>query len=155
MIADELGVTKAAVYHQFHTKDEIVLAVLDAEVVRLVKAVEQAEAADALGSSLEARETLLEMVVDMAIGGRHMAHLLQSDPVIVGLLADHQPWQDLMVRVYGLLAVEEGEDGQVQAAMLSAAMGAAVSHPLVAHLDDETLRAQLLRLGRRLADLPT
>ena len=29
MIADHLGVTKAAVYHQFHTKDEIVLALLD------------------------------------------------------------------------------------------------------------------------------
>ena len=27
MIADALGVTKAAVYHQFRTKDEIVLAV--------------------------------------------------------------------------------------------------------------------------------
>ena len=26
MIADELGVTKAAVYHQYKTKDEIVLA---------------------------------------------------------------------------------------------------------------------------------
>ena len=29
MIADAMGVTKAAVYHQFHTKEEIVLAVAE------------------------------------------------------------------------------------------------------------------------------
>ena len=35
MIADEVGVTKAAVYHQFNTKDEIVLAVAEVELARL------------------------------------------------------------------------------------------------------------------------
>ena len=38
--------------------------------------------------------------------------------------------------------------------MLSAAIGGAVIHPLVVDLDDETLRAQLLRLARRSLDLP-
>ena len=35
MIADEIGVTKAAVYHQYNTKDEIVLAAAEAELARL------------------------------------------------------------------------------------------------------------------------
>ena len=32
MIADEIGVTKAAVYHQYNTKDEIVLAAAESEL---------------------------------------------------------------------------------------------------------------------------
>ena len=35
MIADEIGVTKAAVYHQYRTKDEIVLAAAESELGRL------------------------------------------------------------------------------------------------------------------------
>ena len=33
MIADTIGVTKAAVYHQFKTKDEIVIAAAGTELV--------------------------------------------------------------------------------------------------------------------------
>ena len=39
MIADAIGVTKAAVYHQFNTKDEIVLAVAEVVLARLEAAV--------------------------------------------------------------------------------------------------------------------
>ena len=43
MIADEIGVTKAAVYHQYKTKDEIVLAAAESELGRLEAVVEVAE----------------------------------------------------------------------------------------------------------------
>ena len=56
MIADALGVTKAAVYFQFRTKEEIVLAVAEVELQRLEVAL---EAAEAEGSQLQARDTLL------------------------------------------------------------------------------------------------
>ena len=35
MIADAVGITKAAVYHQFRTKEQIVLAVTERELGRL------------------------------------------------------------------------------------------------------------------------
>jgi hypothetical protein len=38
--------------------------------------------------------------------------------------------------------------------MLTAALSGTVVHPLVADLDDDTLRSQLLELARRLLDLP-
>jgi hypothetical protein len=38
--------------------------------------------------------------------------------------------------------------------MLTAAIGGAVMHPIVADLDDETLRSQLRHLARRFLDLP-
>ena len=44
MIADEIGVTKAAVYHQYPSKDEIVLAAAEAELARLEAVVAAAEA---------------------------------------------------------------------------------------------------------------
>src|SRR5262249_11719535 len=44
MIADEIGVSKAAVYQQYNTKDEIVLAVAEVVVTRLDAAATAAEA---------------------------------------------------------------------------------------------------------------
>src|SRR5690349_24322858 len=70
MIADALGVTKAAVYHQFPSKDEIVLAVAEHELARLEVAL---EAAEAESSQRRAREVLLSQVIDMAIERRSMA----------------------------------------------------------------------------------
>ena len=42
MIADEMGVTKAAVYRQFKTKEEIVIAITEREMSRLEDALEAA-----------------------------------------------------------------------------------------------------------------
>jgi len=44
MIADRMGVTKAAVYHQFRTKDEIVLAAAESELAQLLPVLDAAEA---------------------------------------------------------------------------------------------------------------
>ena len=46
MIADAIGVTKAAIYHQFNTKDEIIVAVAEMELARLENALDAAEAQD-------------------------------------------------------------------------------------------------------------
>jgi AcrR family transcriptional regulator len=152
MIADAIGVTKAAVYHQFKTKDEIVIAVTELQLARLEEAVEEAEAAD---DRPQARELLLSRVIEMAVEQRRMVGVMQSDPVIVRFLAEHQPFHAFLERLYAaLIGDDTGPDTLVQAAMLSGAIGSAVKHPLVAHLDDATLRSHLLRLTRRLVDLP-
>jgi hypothetical protein len=60
-----------------------------------------------------------------------------------------------MDRLYRLLMGQDaGPEARTRAAMLTAAIGGAVMHPLVADLDDDTLRAQLLYLARRFLDLP-
>jgi AcrR family transcriptional regulator len=152
MIADAIGVTKAAVYHQFRTKDEIVLAVAESELAKLEGALAAAEAAD---SRLQAREVLLTEVIDLAVTHRRLVSILQNDPVMVRFLAEHQPFQRLIERMYVLLIGEAaGPDALVQAAMLTAAIGGAVMHPLVLDLDDETLRVHLLRFTRVILQLP-
>jgi AcrR family transcriptional regulator len=152
MIADAIGVTKAAVYHQFKTKDEIVLAVAEAELSRVEAAVEEAEAAPTRAQS---REVLVEHIVDLAVERRRMESTLLGDPVIVRFFASYEPYLRVMDRMYRLLMDDDaGVGARVPAAMLTAAIGGAVMHPIVADLDDETLRSQLLHLARRFLDLP-
>lgn len=146
MIADEIGVTKAAVYHQFKTKEEIVIALTERELGGLEEALEAAEAEQ---SQPRARELLLDRVIDLAVERRGPASTLQFDPVIVRLLAEHKPFQQFIQRLYGVLVGEAGDDARVSAAMLSGAIAVGVMHPLVAGIGDDTLRSQLLRLTRR------
>ena len=149
MIADAVGVTKAAVYHQFKTKEQIVIALTERELGGLEEALEAAEAHD---HPTRAREELLDRVIDLAVERRGVASTLQFDPVIVRLLAEHEPFQQFIQRLYGVLVDDTAEDARVSAAMLSGAIAVGVLHPLVADIDDDTLRAQLLRITHRLFD---
>jgi AcrR family transcriptional regulator len=151
MIADAVGVTKAAVYHQFPTKDEIVVAAAEAELANLEAAL---EAADAEPTPAAARDVLIDRIVDLAVSRRRMESTLLGDPVIVRYFAHNERYRAVMGRLYRMLAGDTGADGRVSAAMLTAAIGGAVMHPIVADLDDETLRSQLRRLARRFLDLP-
>jgi AcrR family transcriptional regulator len=150
MIADHVGITKAAVYHQFRTKDNVVLAVTERELGRLVPALEEAEAH---GDWPQARDQLLVHVIDMAVRDRRLVRTLQFDPVVVRLLAEHEPFQRFMQRLYRVL-LGEGEDGPLEGAMLSGAISSGVMHPLVADVDDDTLRTKLTDISRRLLGLP-
>lgn len=152
MIADAIGVTKGAIYHQFKTKDEIIIAVAEMELAKLEDAL---EAAEALDCRTKARELLLDLVIDHAVEHRRAANTLQFDPVIVRLLSDHEPFQHFIERLYGtLIGDEPGPDTQVRLAALTCVIGGTVSHPLVAGLDDDTLRNQLLDMARRIVGLP-
>jgi AcrR family transcriptional regulator len=152
MIADAIGVTKAAIYYQFKTKDEIVIALTERELAGLESALQAAEAEQ---FRPRARELLLTRVIDMAIERRKAVSVLQFDPVIVRLLAEHEPFQRFIARLYGaLLGDEAGTEARVDAAMLSGAISVGVMHPLVTDIDDDTLRPQLLRTTRRILGLP-
>jgi AcrR family transcriptional regulator len=148
MIADALGVTKAAVYHQYNTKEEIVLAVARVVLVRLEAAV---TAAEAERSRPRAREVLITEMIHLAVERRRMAGFLQRDPVMLRFLEDHEPFRRVMARVNRLLMGGASHSrARVQAATLAAAIAGAVIHPLVLDLDDESLRSQLLGQVRKL-----
>ena len=150
-IADAIGVTKAAVYHQYNTKDEIVLAVAQVVLARLEAAV---TAAEAERSRARAREVLISAMIDLAVERRRMAGVLQRDPVMLRFLEEHAPFRRVMVRVNRLLMGGASDAGaRVLAATLAAAIGGSVIHPLVLELDDETLRAQLRKQVRKLLPL--
>jgi AcrR family transcriptional regulator len=148
MIADAIGVTKAAVYHQYNAKDEIVLAVAEVVLQRLEAAVTVAEA---IRSRSRAREALIAAMIDLAVEQRRWASILQQDPVMLRFLQEHAPFRRVMERLNRLLmGGQSGARARVLAASLAAAVAGAVIHPLVVDLDDTSLRAQLSKQLRRL-----
>jgi AcrR family transcriptional regulator len=152
MIADAIGVTKAAIYHQFRTKEEIVVAVAEVDLLKLQTAL---DAAEAEASGPREREVLVKLVIDLAVQRRRIVSALQQDPVIVRLLAKHEPFLRLMDRLFTVLTGgDSGAEARVRGAMISAAIGGAVMHPLVMDLDDETLRSEMLHFTRQCFDLP-
>jgi AcrR family transcriptional regulator len=153
MIADELGVTKAAVYHQFRTKDDIIVAAMEEPVRRLEAAV---DAADAENRPARAVDALLSRVVDLAVEHRAIVSNLHGDPIMVRFLSTYQPFQDVMGRVYRLLAGNRpSTPARVRAAMVSAALASTAVHPLVADLDDGALRTHMINLAREFLAVPT
>jgi AcrR family transcriptional regulator len=152
MIADAVGVTKAAIYHQFSTKEAIVRGVIEVELVPLEVALEEAEAA---GPTLSAREALLARIIDTVVGNRRALSTLQSDPVLFRLLGEHQPSRQLWTRLFSVLLGDDlGGAERVRAAVLSAAIGA-VAHPFTIDLDNDTVRTELLKITRRLILRPS
>jgi AcrR family transcriptional regulator len=152
MIADAIGVTKAAVYHQYNTKDEIILAVAQAVLAGLEAA---ATAAEAERSRARAREVLIARMIDLAVERRRMASVLQRDPVMLRFLEEHAPFRRVIERVNRLLMGAASDAGaRVLAATISAAIAGVVLHPLAVDLDDASLRHQLLKHVRRLLPQP-
>ena len=150
MIADALGVTKAAVYHQFQTKEAIVVAAVDLELAGLEPAL---EAAEARRGDPVALASLLGQVIDLAIGRRRLIGPLLHDPVIARLLGEHEPYRRLMGRFFAALLGDAPDTHErVRVAMLASAIGGVVTHPLVAGIPHKTLRTQLLELSLQFLD---
>jgi AcrR family transcriptional regulator len=148
MIADAIGVTKAAVYHQYPTKDEIVLAVAQVVLAGLEAALTVAESEP---SRSRAREVLIAEMIGLAVERRRMAAVLQRDPVMLRFLEEHEPFRRVMERVNRILmGGRSSPRARVRAATLAAAIAGAVVHPLVLDLDDGTLRSGLLEQARQL-----
>lgn len=147
MIADALGVTKAAVYHQFKVKEDLVIAVTERELAGLEPTLDAAEAEP---DSDRARDILLDRVIDLAIRDRGLVGTLQFDPVIVRLLAEHKPFLDFLTRLFTVMAGDNTTDTRVPTVMLSGSIAVAVMHPLLADMDPETLRTEITKTARRI-----
>jgi AcrR family transcriptional regulator len=146
MIADALGVTKAAIYHQFQTKEAIVLATIEVKLVPIEAALADADRA---GRTEAAREQLLERVIETVVGNRQVT-ALQNDPVLAALLGAHEPSRHLWAELYAVLLGHELDvEARVRAAVLASAIGS-VANPFVRDIDDARLRDELVRLTRPL-----
>jgi AcrR family transcriptional regulator len=145
MIADRIGVTKAAVYHQFKTKEGIVIAAVEVELGKLEEALAGAEAAP--GS--QARDALLRQVIELSVARRRIVSALQHDPAIIRILASYAPYQEFMSRLFGVLLHGETDAAtRLRVAMVASAIGSTVTHPLVSDFDDAALREGIFELSR-------
>lgn len=148
MIATELGVTVAAVYHQYHAKDEIIAAAVESQLRRIEEVLDVAEAEPTTG---RARDALINGIVDLTIGvGGSMTAVL-NDPAVTGSFGRHAGYRELLRRMRVVLMGEGAtKESQVRTVTLLAALNGTASHPLVAHLDTATLRRELLNIAHQL-----
>lgn len=148
MIAGELGVTVAAVYHQYNTKHEIVVAALESELLRLQAVVDAAEAEP---TAALARESLIAGMVELTIGvGRSLSAVL-SDPIVTGSFRRDAGYRSVLRRIRRLLIGNDTtRSARIRTATFIAAINGAATHPFLADLDDETLRSELLYVAHQL-----
>jgi AcrR family transcriptional regulator len=148
MIADHLGVTKAAVYYQFKAKEDIVLAVLESAFAQMRGFVDSAEAA---ASPDEAAEITMEGLVDLMIDHRQAGRALSRDPEVERIVESHAEFSSLTRRLGQLLV---GPDPDPRRLVATSVLGAGLAHvgmdPQLADLDDTVLHDELMRVSRML-----
>ncbi|MGE2722148.1 TetR/AcrR family transcriptional regulator [Mycolicibacterium celeriflavum] len=152
MIADELGFTKAAIYHHFRTREQLLTAVVEPMFAQLRTVV---EAAEAQRSPRARAERMLSGYADIAVRNRGLVAVLAADPSVATALQRHRDWSDLIARQLRLLAdVEPGPAGEIRAAMVFAGISGAAG-PAWVQLDDRALAKHLMDAGRRTLGLRT
>lgn len=152
MIADDLGFTKAAIYHHFRTREQLLSAVLQPMLDELRSVVESAESR----RTARARaEHMLSCYAALAVRNRGLVAVLAADPSVAAALNERPDWGDVITRQLALLAdVDPGPAGEVKAAMVYAGMSAAAG-PSSVSVDDDALHRHLVDAGRRTLGLRT
>ncbi|WP_216208325.1 TetR/AcrR family transcriptional regulator [Amycolatopsis aidingensis] len=153
MIADALGVTKAAVYYHFKAKSEIAEAVAQPALRELDVILDEAAAKRRRGAQVD---HLLSGFVDVVVRHRRLLALFSSDPGIARAVeASLHGEQNMESRLLAILVGPEPDAGDVVTAHVAlAGIGLAGGAPAMAELDDDTLRRHLLEVGRRLLRRP-
>jgi AcrR family transcriptional regulator len=147
MIADRLGVTKAAVYYQFHSKDDIALAVVKPvfdDIEHLLRI------AETLPTAETRRNVAMSGMVELIIRHRRVSSVFYGDPTVHHLLEGHDEYRRIGDRLADVLLGPHPETAlRVAISMLSAGIHGCVTDPLIADLDDAELQTILLDLTKK------
>jgi AcrR family transcriptional regulator len=151
MIADNVGVTKAAVYHHFKTRDDILAGVIEPAGRELRAAIEAAE--DRRGATSQA-ETMLTGFVDVTIRHRPLIALICTDVGVTHTVGSREDVAVLIGRLLQLLtAHQSAPESEVNATLTVNGIASAAASPMLRHLSDEALHEHLLDAGRRILTL--
>ncbi len=145
MIADELGFTKAAIYHHFRTREQLLTAVLEPIIDKLSAVVDDAEKQRGVHARAE---RMLSGYARLAVENPMLISVLASDPSVHTVLKSNRDWARMIARQMTLLAdVHPGPGGHLRAQFVFA--GIAGSADPKREADDEWLHSQLVDAGRR------
>lgn len=152
MIADHIGVTKAAVYFQFRTKDEIVAALAQPAFEAMQRFVSAAEAEP---DPVRRRELALRGLVDIVISDRRGLAMLHTDPAIAEMVGLDAHRQDLVRRMgRALLGDHPTVDQRVALRLFGTGVLFVGRGGDLQDVDDDSLQAALLAAGQRLFGSP-
>ena len=151
MIADELDMTKAAIYYHFRTRDDLLFALMRpilGDIGEVVRAAETRRGARARA------EAMVEGYAGVVGRNRLLTAVSVSDPSVRSALRSQPEWDELIDRQLALLG-GTGSDvsGGINAAVVMTGLaGAAATAP--SDLADDLLCAELVAVGRRILGLP-
>ena len=150
-IADDMGVTKAAVYYHYRSKDDLVLGVLAPLFTELDAIVDRAAAHRSRPARLD---EFLTGIVGLIVDSHSRFAVLVGDPYVDRLMETHHDKAGWWVRVTNEI-IGPGADPLTPMALMIflSGMTAPLSNPPVAGLDAETRRARLIECGRRILQI--
>ncbi|MFG1923309.1 TetR/AcrR family transcriptional regulator [Cryptosporangium sp. NPDC048952] len=150
MIADEVGITKASVYHHFRTREELLFAVVEPLLTEVRTIVDEAEL---LRGRHSRAGHLLAGYTRLAVRNRPLFPAVSADPSVGKVLRGRPDVHELVARQMKLLAdVDPGPAGRIKASLVLSGIAGAVG-PGTEHIEADVLRHQLVESGRRLLGL--
>jgi AcrR family transcriptional regulator len=153
MIADALGVTKAAVYYHFKTKDEITEAVAEPALRELSSIIDHAATLKRHSAQVD---HVIDGLVDLIVRNRVLVAVFCSDPGIARAVERSLHGEEnVMTRLPALLVPPDADEAAVVAAHVAlAGVALAGGSPALTAMDDESLRRHLGDAVRRLLGRP-
>ncbi len=151
MIADEMGITKAAVYHHFHTREDLLSALIAPALAEMRAVVEDASAQ----RSPHARaEHMLTGFVELAVRHRHLTAIIGTDQAILRFLRSQSLLDELLWRPVALLGGTAPEPaGRINALLTLSGIAGTAGGELLTDVDDDDLRRYLVEAGRHILGL--
>ena len=146
MIADRLGVGKAAIYYQFRSKDDLVVAAVQPiydDMARLVTI------AEALSTAEARRDVVISGLIEMCVRHRRLAATVYRDPAVEALMESRPERAETVDRFTALITGEDlDHHGRVIVAMTVSGIYLAAVDPTLADVGDEEL-LRSLQIGAR------
>lgn len=153
MIADALGITKAAVYYHFRTKDEITEAVAEPALRDLSAILDHAMTLRRHGAQTE---YVIDGLIDLVVRNRVLLAVFCTDPGIARAVERSlHGAENVLPRLTALLMPQDADEGAIVAAHVAlAGIALAGGAPVLKDMSDETLRRHLRDAARRLLGRP-
>ncbi|MEX7471838.1 TetR/AcrR family transcriptional regulator [Mycobacterium adipatum] len=153
MIADSIGVGKASVYYQFHSKDEIVAAAAQPMFDDMARVVTIAEA---VPDPHTRQEICISGFIEFSVRNRRLAAVLAGDPVLESMVESREDLTDIVERFKNLLlGGGHGPAGRVIISMITNGVYSAVTDKELEDVSDEQLHTTLLEAAQQLLRTPS
>jgi len=147
-IADAAGITKAAVYHHFPAKEDVVAAVLAPALEAIDAIVRTAGAHDDPRARTEAA---IIGLADQAVTHRQRWAVLLQDSAVEEYVRNNPDHADLFMRLRLILGgPDPAPETRLQVALFLSGLLGPPQDPSCADIEDDALRAGIVRAGRRL-----
>ena len=144
-IADELGLTKAAVYYHFPSKLELLQSICEPVYERVAAIVAKAAAQTSRQRRIDA---VADGFADLTVSRRATISVLAADPVMHGRMKACSKMEDLLDQAVRVIYGDKPTPDQVLAVRAVAVVSDTIS--ALPELDDEQAREVLSRAVKRL-----